>query len=64
MEYLPEMDLYTGGQSCAILTLSVMNFVGVYENITFMFLCLIHIPDWVLLNSGDGWDGFITGGAQ
>jgi hypothetical protein len=38
----------TDSQSCAILTLSTMNSVGASENITFMFSCLIHKPEWVL----------------
>jgi hypothetical protein len=49
MEYLPEIELHiTHSQSCVIRTLSIMNFVGASENITFIFSCLICILEWVL----------------
>jgi hypothetical protein len=35
-------------QTCVILTLGIINFVAASENITFMFSCLIHIPERVL----------------
>jgi hypothetical protein len=50
-------------QCCAILTFSIINFVGASENKTFMFhvsrTCKV-----TLLHSGDSWDCFTAGGTQ
>jgi hypothetical protein len=35
-------------QNYVIITVGIIKPVGASENITFMFLCLIHVPEWVL----------------
>jgi hypothetical protein len=48
IEYPPEMDNNTVSQSCATVTIGIINFVDASENMTFIFPCLVHVPEWVL----------------